>query len=67
MPTIRAPPVRGKSSATSRSPSGSRFSTRLIARASARLSPATSRSASESVACPAGSGTAREALESAPP
>ena len=49
-PTIRASPVRGKSSATSRSPSGSRFSTRLIARASARLSPATRRSASESVA-----------------
>ena len=48
-PTIRASPVRGKSSATSRSPSGSRFSTRLIARASARLSPATRRSASESV------------------
>src|SRR5256885_2500993 len=47
-PTIRALPVRGKSSATSRSPSGSRFSTRLIARARARLSPATTRSASES-------------------
>ena len=46
-PTIRALPVRGKSSATSRSPSGSRFSTRLIARARARLSPASRRSASE--------------------
>ena len=48
MPTIRALPVRGKSSATSRSPSASRFSTRVIARARARLSPARRRSASES-------------------
>src|SRR5688500_8275117 len=47
-PTIRALPVRGYSSATSRSPSGSRFSTRLIARARARLSPAIRRSASDS-------------------
>ena len=34
---MRALPVRGKTSATSRSPSGSRFSTRLMPRASAAL------------------------------
>src|SRR5215217_5938841 len=56
IPTTRALPVLGKSSATRRSPSGSRFSTRLMPRARARLSPATRRSASESVA--AGSATA---------
>ena len=51
-PTIRALPVRGKTSRTSSQPAGSSFSIRVIARARARLSPATSRSArSVSVRC----------------
>src|SRR5829696_4618191 len=51
-PAIAARPVRGYTSRTSAHPSGSSFSTSEIARASARLSPASSRSDSSAAVRP---------------
>src|SRR5438067_2050926 len=62
-PTTAARPVCGKISRTSVQPSGSSFSTSEMARASARLSPARSRSASSAAVLPGpatgGNGTSR--------
>ena len=60
IPITRAPPVLGNTAATRASPSGSRFSTRLMARARARFSPASSRSASSDPAPVGASATIAE-------
>src|SRR5215212_6765369 len=65
-PMIRARPVFGKSSATRASPSGSRFSTMLIARANARPSPASTRSASDRSAFSVASATPRRSVRAHP-